>query len=128
MLEAGRRARHFRRQFHQGELAIIYGGVAAAAFGLGASLSEHPVFGFTEVVLTAALGSLAFVARGLKWQRRWLRHRLLAEMLRGERFLFIGRLGPYAGGGAAERILERRVIAIERAVREETTKEAGGTP
>ncbi len=116
--DADRKALEYQRKFRRAELAVIYGSVLAVALGLAASVTGTSAFSFFELVLTAGLGSVAFVSKGLRWQRRWLRSRWLAETLRGERLLFIGRLGDYAEAEDPERALRRRLVDIERAARE----------
>lgn len=116
--DADRKALEYQRKFRRAELAVIYGSVLAVALGLAASVTGTNAFSFFELVLTAGLGSIAFVSKGLKWQRRWLRSRWLAETLRGERLLFIGQLGDYAEAEDPERALRRRLVDIERTARE----------
>ncbi len=119
--DADRKALDYQRKFRRAELAVIYGSVVAVALGLAASVTGTNLFSFLELVLAAGLGSVAFVSKGLKWQRRWLRSRWLAETLRGERLLFIGRLGEYGEAEEPERALRRRLVEIERAAREGQT-------
>lgn len=119
--DADRKSLEYQRKFRRAELAVIYGSVVAVALGLAASVTGANAYSFFELVLTAGLGSVAFVSKGLKWQRRWLRSRWLAETLRGERLTFIGQLGDYAGAEDPEVALRRRLVDIERAAREGQT-------
>ncbi|UCF20195.1 MAG: DUF4231 domain-containing protein [Gemmatimonadota bacterium] len=116
--DAGERALRYQERFRGAELTIIYGGVVAVALGAVAGLTESDMLTTTlaisEAVLAAALGSLAFVARSLKWHKRWLDARWTAETLRGERFLFVGRQGVYAGAPEPERLLRQRLVEAER--------------
>ena len=64
--------------------------------------------------LTLALGALALVVRQLRWQERWLGQRTVAETLRSEQFLFLGRIGSYAEADDVKRALEARILDIER--------------
>lgn len=116
-------ALRFQRLFRLSELALIFGAVAATTLGaIAASSSSTPapadgtgnLWGATETVLTFALGALAFVVQRLHWHERWLRQRTVAETLRGEQFLFLGRVGPYGETGDAARLLEARVLDIEK--------------
>jgi hypothetical protein len=116
--EADTLAGKLQNRFRFSELAIIYGGVAAVALGLASGLSEQGAFSFVEAVLTAGLGALAFISGQLRWQRRWLRRRWQAETLRGERFLFLARVGEYAEADDPARRLRQRVVDIERMARE----------
>ena len=124
------RALQFQKKFRAAELAIIFGSVLAVGLALGAGLAGQAgisigsgsvpgrhLFSFAELLLTAGLGALAFVSRGLKWQRKWLRRRWAAETLRAERYLFVGRLGDYGGSPEPERVLRQRIVEIERMVR-----------
>ncbi len=119
--DADRKALEYQRKFRRAELAVIYGSVLAVALGLAASVTGTNAYSFFELVLTAGLGSIAFISKGLKWQRRWLRSRWLAETLRGEHLMFVGQLGDYAGAEDPEVALRRRLVDIERAAREGQT-------
>ncbi len=121
-------ALQFQKKFRAAELAIIFGSVLAVGLALGAGLAGQAgmsvgsipgrhLFSFAELLLTAGLGALAFVSRGLKWQRKWLRRRWAAETLRAERYLFVGQLGDYGGSPEPERVLRQRIVEIERMVR-----------
>ncbi len=116
--EADERSLRYQRRFRRTELAIIYGGVVAVGLGVVAGLTETGSLSTTlavgEAVLAAALGSLAFIARNLRWHKRWLESRWIAEKLRGERFLFVGRLGIYAGASEPERTLRQRLVESRR--------------
>jgi hypothetical protein len=111
--EAGRRARTYQRKFRRAELAIIWGGVAAVGLGAVAGITDAPYVSLTESLLAGFLGALAFVAGSLKWHQRWLGNRWQAESLRGERFLFVGRLGRYAGDVDRASVARVRVVEIE---------------
>ncbi len=117
--DADARAGSYQKKHRFAELSIIYGGVIAV--GLGIAATQLRTFGLVEALLAAGLGALAFISRGLKWQRRWLKNRWVAETLRGERFLFIGRLGEYAESPEPDRVLRRRLVDIERTAREAKT-------
>lgn len=129
MSRADAEALEYQSKFRRSELAVIWGGVVAVGLAAGAGLTAadagaandapwSQILSFAELVLTAGLGSLAFITRGLKWQRKWLKRRWMAEMLRGERFMFVGRLGAYAGAPDPDRVLRQRIVEIERLVRE----------
>lgn len=116
--KADHRAGSYQRKFRYSELAIIYGGVVAVGLGVLSGLEGGSAAGWIEMLLTATLGALAFVSGGLKWHQRWVRQRWMAEELRGEHFLFVGRVGDYAEAAEPERVLRSRVVAIERQARE----------
>ena len=116
-------ALRFQRLFRLSELTLIFGAVAATTLGaIAAAGSSTPqpggeagnVWGVTESLLTFALGALAFVVQRLHWHDRWLRQRTVAETLRGEQFLFLGRVGPYGETHDASRLLGARVLEIEK--------------
>lgn len=116
-------ALRFQRLFRLSELTLIFGAVAATTLGAIAVASSSTLepagetgnlWGMTETLLTFALGALAFVVQRLHWHERWLRQRTVAETLRGEQFLFLGRVGPYGETGDAARLLEARVLEIEK--------------
>lgn len=113
--EADTRAGSYQRKFHRSQLAIIWGGVAAVGLGAVAGITDAGYVSLTESLLTAFLGALAFIAGSLKWQQRWLRNRWQAEALRGERFLFVGQLGSYAGEDDRQRVSRVRIVEIEDA-------------
>jgi hypothetical protein len=117
--DADARAVSDQGKFRVAELAILYGGVIAV--GLAVAATQVRTFGLVEALLAAALGALAFISRNLKWQPRWLKNRWLAETLRAERFLFIGRLGEYGEAAEPDRVLRRRLVDIERMAREAKT-------
>jgi hypothetical protein len=116
-------ALRFQRLFRLSELTLIFGAVAATTLGaIAASSASAPgpaggtgnLWGVTETFLTFALGALAFVVQRLHWHERWLRQRTVAETLRGEQFLFLGRAGPYGDTGDSARLLEARILDIEK--------------
>jgi hypothetical protein len=117
-------ALRFQKRYRQSELILIFGAVAAVALGAVAASGALPgdasqdatlnAWAAAEAVLTFALSAFAFTVRGLRWHQRWLQQRTVAETLRGEQFLLLGRLGVYANAEDARRALEIRVIDIER--------------
>ncbi len=113
-------ALRFQKRFRRSELILIFGAVAAVALGAVAASGALPGdaalnrWAAAEAVLTFALSALAFTVRGLRWHQRWLQQRTVAETLRGEQFLLLGRLGVYANAEDVRRVLEIRLIDIER--------------
>ena len=117
-------ALRFQERFRRSELILIFGAVAAVGLGAVAATGSLPggasqdatlnAWLAIEAVLTFALSAFAFTVRGLRWHERWLQQRTVAETLRGEQFLFLGRLGVYANAEDARRALKVRVIDIER--------------
>jgi hypothetical protein len=117
-------ALRFQRRFRAGELTLILGAVVAIALGAiaaanlpGAGQTGEEalnIWALAEAILTSLLGFLTFVVLRLRWHQRWLRQRTIAESLRGEQFLFLGRVGVYADSRDKRRTLEARVLEIEQ--------------
>jgi hypothetical protein len=116
--DADARALDYQRRFVRAELTVIWGGVVAVGLGVLAGTTSLASFSFAASILTAGLGALAALAGGLRWHRRWLRYRWQAESLRGERFLFIGRVGEYAAAAEPDRLLKLHIAQIDKAARE----------
>ena len=110
-------ALRFQGRFRRSEQVLILGAVVAVMLGAIAAAASPPhtgsganarnIWAVGEFLLTFGLGAFAFVVRKLRWHDRWLRQRTIAETLRGEQFLFLGRVGGYAGGEDLKRSLER---------------------
>jgi Protein of unknown function (DUF4231) len=104
--------------------------VTAAAIPVAAAASA-PVW------LMGGGGALIVVMEGLQqlqqYQQNWTAYRSTCERLRHEKFLFLGRAGPYATASKPESLLAARVeglVSQEHAAwvshqQEETSKEAG---
>ena len=108
--EALRAQNQFRRQ----QIVLILGGVIASALGaVQAAFIGEKWPGIAEAVLTALLTMVAFFARELNAQKKYFSNRLKAETLRGEYFLFLGRVGSYANDDNRVSNLIRRVADIE---------------
>jgi len=106
-----------QNSFRRGQVLIILGGSVATAIGAvqaalgGGSL----VIGFLGAVVAGGLTTLTAIVRGQDAQKQYFTTRLKAERLRGEYFLFLGRLAPYDDPDRAKRrsALADRVVAIE---------------
>jgi hypothetical protein len=65
----------------------------------------------TSAVLTASIAALVVVLEGVQqlnqWQTNWVLYRSTAEALKHERYLFLGKAGPYRGR-------DRRTVLAER--------------
>lgn len=116
-------ALRFQKRFRTSELVLILGAVAAIALGAAAAAAASPasvaagsqnIWAVAGTFLTLALGALALVVRQLRWHERWLGQRTVAETLRSEQFLFLGRIGSYAEADDVKRALEARILDIER--------------
>lgn len=111
-----------QRLFRVAELTVIFGAVVAVTLGaIAAAGSPSPektggalnVWAVAEAAVTFALGSLIFMVNQFGWHRKWLQYRTVAETLRGEQFLFLGRIGVYAEAEDPKHALEMRVVEIE---------------
>jgi hypothetical protein len=104
-----------QNQFRLDQAVLIFGGLLAAVLGaIQAAAPEMPWPGAAECVVAAVLTAIAFRQRELHARERYSASRLKAEALRGEYFLFLGRLSPYDHDHEPERVrqLIRRVGQI----------------
>lgn len=102
--------------FHLGQLLVIIGGAVATSLGavqaaLGGGVTA---IGITEALVAGALAGAVTYVRGRDAQRDYFTSRLKAERLRGEYFLFLGRVRPYDTDDDGDRLarLRRQVGAI----------------
>lgn len=109
--EALRAQNHFRWQ----QIILIVGGVMTGTLGaIQAAMSDATrVPGVVEGIIATLLTAVAVIARQTESQKKYFSKRLKAEMLRGEYFLFLGRLGAYKDDASRVRNLIRRVAEIE---------------
>jgi hypothetical protein len=78
------------------QVVLIFGGALATILGaLQAVLSNTPWPGIVEAVLAFTLTAVAGIGRDLHFQSSYFQSRVIAEVLRGEYFQFLGRLAPY---------------------------------
>jgi len=103
--------------FRLGQLFVIVGGAAATALGavqaaLGGGVTE---IGIAEAIVAGTLAAAVAYVRGREAQREYFTTRLKAERLRGEYFLFLGRVPPYDLDHWDERLrrLRNQVNTIE---------------
>jgi Protein of unknown function (DUF4231) len=106
-----------QNDFRLGQLLVIVGGAAATALGavqaaLGGGVTE---IGIAEALVAGALAAVVAHVRGRQAQKEYFTTRLKAERLRGEYFLFLGRVEPYDAADDDERRLRlrRQVAQIE---------------
>lgn len=107
--EASRR----QNQFRLDQVALIFGGAAAAILGaiqVAFPTSAWP--GTAEFLVAGGLSAIAFRQRALRPRERYSANRLKAEALRREYFMFLGRVGPFASDVERTRNLIRRVGQI----------------
>jgi hypothetical protein len=104
-----------QNQFRLEQLVLIVGGAIAAILGgLQGAFTNTPWPGFIEALLGVVLTVVAVRTREVRAQRRYLVSRVKAERLRGEYFLFLGRVGGYADIDGRNRRLAERVVEIYR--------------
>src|SRR5262249_18494533 len=88
-----------QNQFRLDQVTLIFGAALVTILGaVHASLRGPPAVwtGIVQSVLAAALSAVAMRLQGTHAQERYFTDRLKAEKLRGEYFLFLGRVGNYA--------------------------------
>jgi hypothetical protein len=108
--EALRAQNLFRLQ----QVILIAGGVITTTLGaVQAALTKEVWPGVAEAVVAGFLTSVSYIARQFNEQKDYFSNRLKAETLRGEYFLFLGRLGNYANDDDRVQSLIRRVADIE---------------
>jgi Protein of unknown function (DUF4231) len=96
--------------FHLGQLFVIVGGATATALGvvqaaLGGGVTA---LGIAEALVAGVLAGAVSYVRGQDAQRDYFTSRLKAERLRGEYFLFLGRVRPYDTDDDANRLARLR--------------------
>lgn len=103
--------------FRLGQLLVLLGGAAATSLGavqaaLGGGVTE---IGIAEALVGGLLAAAVAYVRGRQAQREYFTTRLKAERMRGEYFLFLGRVPPYDLDDDAERLgrLRAQVSTIE---------------
>ena len=102
-----------QNQFRLEQFLLIMGGILATLLGvLQTALAAARWPGIAESILASVLAALAMRSRTLNAQQRYLTTRLRAETLRGEYFLFLGRIGDYADEATRTQRLKRRVDEI----------------
>jgi hypothetical protein len=95
------------------QLILIFGGVLASALGaFHVAFADATWLGIPEAAVALILVAISQRARGFKAQEMYLTQRLKAELLRGEYFLYLGHLGPYADPQQRRQQLVRRVTEI----------------
>lgn len=104
-------ALHDQNTFYLVQFAFSLGAVLATALGaVHAALGGGVLaIGLLETTISGALGAGALRAYSQGAQRSYYTKRLQAERLRGEYFLFLGRIGPYARAADPHIVLRQRV-------------------
>jgi hypothetical protein len=66
--------------------------------------------------LAAVLGGLVAIVEGIQglnqYQQNWILYRSTCEALKHEKFLYLGRAGPYADDDSARRILAEKIEGL----------------
>jgi hypothetical protein len=102
-----------QNQFRLEQLLLILGGALSTILGaVQATLANTVWPGIVLFVLAAALGVVAARVRQLKAQDLYFTSRLKAEMLRGEYFLYVGRIGIYSSELDRKKRLAERVAFL----------------
>ena len=96
---------------------LIVGGTLATILGILQLVISAEGVGIAGAIVAAFLGSATLVLNSFHYQERYMNSRLVAEELRGEYFLFLGRLGHYKAESREriERLKERVCIIAEKA-------------
>ena len=106
-----------QNDFRLGRILIILGSALATALGaVQAALGGGVMaLGVAEAIVAGAFAAVVAFVRGREAQKEYFTGRLKAERLRGEYFLFLGRIAPYETGDDDDRrsLLHRRVAEIE---------------
>lgn len=78
-----------------------------------------------EAIVAGALGAVIVILSGFQelgaYHRNWIKYRTTCEALRHEKFLYVGRAGPYAGL-AEDEAHKELVERVEALVSEENTQ------
>jgi len=100
--------------FRLQQVILIAGGVITTTLGAVQAAHAKEVWpGVAEAVVAGFLTSVSYIARQFNEQKNYFSNRLKAETLRGEYFLFLGRMGNYANDDDRVQSLIRRVADIE---------------
>ena len=94
-------------------ILLILGGALATILGIVRLAFNVAVIGLAGAIVAATLGCISLALRSLPYHQRYLNARLAAEQLRGEYFLFLGRIGPYADESQRLAYLKQRVLLIK---------------
>jgi hypothetical protein len=102
-----------QRQFRRERMALIVGGTVASILGaVQTALGTATWPGIAEAIISAFLAAITLYLRQLKSQDRYCTNRLKAETLRGEYFMFLGRLDPYGDEATRVRRLRLKVASV----------------
>lgn len=94
-------------------VVLIFGGALATILEVARLEFDVGVVGLLGAIAAAIAGSISLTLHALHYHGRYLNARLAAEQLRGEYFLFLGRIGPYADNAERLTYLKHRVASIK---------------
>ncbi|HEY1352570.1 MAG TPA: DUF4231 domain-containing protein [Ktedonobacteraceae bacterium] len=92
---------------------LVFGGALATILGVARLEFAVEAIGLAGALAAAVAGGIALTLQALHYHGRYLNARLAAEQLRGEYFLFLGRIGPYADEATRAAHLKNRVASIK---------------
>lgn len=102
-----------QNQFRLAQVTLIFGAALATTLGTIQTALEGQAWpGIFEAVVAIALTAVAQRARKLSARQPYYTDRLKAETLRGEYFLFLGRIKPYDDEQSRTQTLIRRVARV----------------
>jgi Protein of unknown function (DUF4231) len=115
--ELDEQALRAQNDYRRGRILIILGSAVATALGaVQAALGGgETAIGVAEAIVAGAFAAVVAYVRGREAQKEYFTARLKAESLRGEYFLFLGRVAPYDVHDDDERrsLLHKRIVEIE---------------
>ena len=91
---------------------LIAGGTLVTIIGIFQLVFTTGVLGIISAIVATLLGVATIALRSLHYHERYLNARLAVEQLRGEYFLFLGHIEPYADEQQRLVSLKRRVTQI----------------
>jgi hypothetical protein len=102
-------AQLLQHQFWRQQVALIAGGLLATALGAyqAATGGGNQGVAAVQAVLTGVLTGLTALVRARRAQQGYLAARLKAERIKSEFFLFLARVGAYAGADREERLRQQ---------------------
>ena len=102
-------AQMLQNQFWRQQVVLIIGGLVATTLGAyqAARGGGQEAVAAVQALLTGALTGVAALARGRASQHGYLTARLKAERIKSEFFLFLARVGDYAGADRDERLRQQ---------------------
>jgi PAS domain-containing protein len=118
--------------FRLQQLVLLIGSAVAAILGaIQIALINSLIPGVLETLITIFLACMTYIVRSFNAQRDYFTYRLIAETLREEYYLFLGRIGEYADAEKRLLTLKRRVSEItgqKQREREGSRKSFADTP